>query len=194
MQALNFGPRRWRTIRAFEKNPLVRTSDRVEAIVVVSAIAISLLSASIAGAIGTALYDSRSRIYAEEAQGLRPVSAVVITTRRGTPVAHLSLYTNIVEARWRSEGVEHTDWFSAKVPVRAGDHIDIWVNGKGERVEPTSGFQAAVVAISVALQFWVVVIAVATTLVALVRRLLDRHHDIDWEREIGGLVGRRWVD
>jgi hypothetical protein len=194
MHALSFGPTRWRTIRAFGKNPLVRTSDRVEAIVVVSAIVLSLFAASIAGAIGTAVYDSRSRIYAEEAQRLRPVNAIVTTTRSGVPVARLSLNTNIVEARWRSEGIGHTEWFSPKATVAVGDRIDIWVNDKGQRVERPAGFQAAVAAVCVAVPFWAAVIAVSAALVTLVRRLLDRHHDIDWEREIGVLVSSRWAD
>lgn len=182
---------RWRTVRAFGTNPLIRISDRVEAAVVVSAIAMSLLAASLAGAIGTAVYDSRSRIYAEEVQALRSVSAVVTTTRRGAPVARLTLSTDVVEARWHSEGVGRTEWFSPQSPVTVGDEIDIWVNDKGDRVVPPPGSQAVVVAVCVAVPFWMVVLVIATALVALVRRLLDRHRDLDWEREVEGLAGRR---
>jgi hypothetical protein len=39
MQAFEFTPTRWPFIRAFGANPLVRISDRIEAIVVVSAVA-----------------------------------------------------------------------------------------------------------------------------------------------------------
>jgi hypothetical protein len=191
MQALTFGSMRRRTIRAFGMNPLVRISDRVEAIVVVSAIAISLLAAPVAGAIGTAVHDSRSRIYAVEAHALRPVSAIVTTTRRGALAGRLSMNTNIVEAQWVWEGVGHTEWFRPKASVRVGDQIDIRVNSEGDRVEPPPRFQAVFVAVCVAVPFWAVVIGIAALLAAAVRRLIDHHHDIAWEREIGRLVGSR---
>jgi hypothetical protein len=194
MQTFTFGQTRWRTIRAFGKNPLVRISDRIEAVVVVSAVAISLLAAPVAGAIGTAAYDARSRIYSEEAQTRRPVSAIVTTAARSATVVRPYMGTAIVEARWRSGGVERTESFATKRPAAVGDQIDIWVNDKGERVIQPSHFQAAFEAVCVAVSLWLAMMGVATAMVALVRRLLDRHRDIEWEREIGGLAGRRSAD
>ena len=56
---------RWRFARLFGFNPLVRVRDRVEALVVVLAVVVMLLAVPIAAAVGTAVYDSRSRQYAD---------------------------------------------------------------------------------------------------------------------------------
>ena len=50
---------RWRFVQPFGRHPLVRASDRVEALVLVLAVVVSLLAAPIAAAVGTAVYDSR---------------------------------------------------------------------------------------------------------------------------------------
>ena len=47
-------------VRAFGRNPLVRTSDRIEALLLILAVAVALAAAPIAGAIGTAVYEARS--------------------------------------------------------------------------------------------------------------------------------------
>ena len=103
MQAFTLGPRRWRTVRAFGVNPLVRISDRIEAIVVVSAVATSLLAAPVAGAIGTAVHDARSRVYAEEAHTRQPISAIVTTNGHSAAIARPYPTTAVVQARWRAK-------------------------------------------------------------------------------------------
>ena len=64
---------RWRSMRLFGRNPLIRAGDRVEALVVVFAVVVVLLAAPIAAAVGTAVYDSRSHLYAAQAQNPRTV-------------------------------------------------------------------------------------------------------------------------
>ena len=93
---------RWRFARLFGFNPLVRISDRVEAFVVVLAVVVMLLAVPIAAAVGTAVYDSRSRQYTEQAQ----TSQVVTGTVTGHKVAyHESLGPTItVLARWFAAG------------------------------------------------------------------------------------------
>lgn len=195
MQAFTFSPTRWRTIRAFGANPLVRVSDRIEAVVVVSAVALSLLALPVAGAIGTAVYDARSRIYAEEAHARHPIRAIVTTTRNSAAVARPYLNTTIVHTRWRAAGIEHVGTFRSERAVTVGDQIGIWVNDTGEGVgPPTPASQAAVEAVWVAVPLWLMVIGAATALVAVVRWRLDCRHDSDWEREIGDLADRRWAD
>ena len=195
MQAFKFTPTRWPTIRAFGTNPLVRVSDRIEAIVVVSAVAISLLAGPVAGAIGTTVHDARSRVYAEEAHTRQPVRATVTTTRRGAAVARPYTNTTIVQAGWLAEGIEHAGIFTSKHAVTVGDQIDIWVNDTGERVgPPTPASQAVVEAVWVGVLLWLVVVGAAAAMVAVVRWRLDCRHETDWEREIGGLADRRWAD
>jgi hypothetical protein len=195
MQAFKFTPTRWPIIRAFGANPLVRISDRVEAIVMLSAVAFSLLAAPVAGAIGTTVHDAHSRVYAEEAHTRKPITANVTTTRHNVEVSRPYANTTIVEARWHAEGIEHVDTFGSTHPVTVGDQIDIWVNDSGERVaRPASASQAVVDAVLVGVLLWLVAVGAAAALVAVVRWRLDRHHQADWEREIGSLADRRWAD
>src|SRR4029077_3894617 len=57
---------RWRLAQALGRNPLVRASDRIEVAVMALAVAVSLAAMPIAGAIGTAVRDEQSRVYAAE--------------------------------------------------------------------------------------------------------------------------------
>jgi hypothetical protein len=49
-------PRCWWIVRSFARNSLIRVTDRVESLVVMFAVIVSLVAASIAGAVGTAVY------------------------------------------------------------------------------------------------------------------------------------------
>lgn len=195
MQDVTFGATRWRTIRAFGMNPLIRFSDRIEAMTVVSAVSISILIAPVAGAIGTAVYDDRSRSYAQEAQTGRTQRAIVGATGSDVAVTPSYMDTAIVEARWRSAGIEHTETFSVRGQVAVGDRIDIWINDKGERVRPPPPVSAAITgAVCVAVALCLVVLGAMAALVSLVRRRLDRRRDADWEREISDLIHRTSAD
>ncbi|MET0993627.1 MAG: hypothetical protein ABWY20_05890, partial [Mycobacterium sp.] len=59
---------RWPVLlRLAGRGPLVRTIDRIEALVLVLAVVVSLIAAPIAAAVGTAVYDSSRQAYAEHA-------------------------------------------------------------------------------------------------------------------------------
>jgi hypothetical protein len=179
-------------IRAFGANPLVRISDRFEAIVVVSAVAFSLLAASVAGAIGTTVHYAQSRVYAEEAHTRQPIRAIVTTTRHTAEVAHPQVNTAIIQARWQAAGIEHVDIFRSQRAVTVGDQIDIWVNDTGQRVAPpTPASQAVVDAASFGVLLWLAAVGAAAALVAVVRWRLNCRHETDWEREIEGLADGR---
>lgn len=66
MLTFTLDPRRWPLICAFCRNPLVRVTDRLEALVIVLAIVVSLPAAPSAGAVGTAVYDTRRQQYEAE--------------------------------------------------------------------------------------------------------------------------------
>lgn len=66
MLSFTLDPRRWWLACAFSRNPLVRGTDRVEALVIVLVSVVCLLAAPVAGAVGTAVYDARRQQYAAE--------------------------------------------------------------------------------------------------------------------------------
>jgi len=71
-------------LRLLGRDPLVRTTDRIEALVLVLAVVVSLLAAPITAAVGTAVYDSSRHIYAEQAHTRHTVTATVTRTVRTT--------------------------------------------------------------------------------------------------------------
>jgi hypothetical protein len=80
MYTSTLGLPRWPIVQVFGRNPLVRTSDRVEALVLVLAVVESLLAVPIGAPIGTAVHDSIRHLYAEQAQSRHPVTATVTAT------------------------------------------------------------------------------------------------------------------
>lgn len=125
---------RWLCARLFRRNPLVRIHDRVEALVVVLAVVIALVAVPIAAAVGTRVYDSRSRLYAEQAQNSHVVTAVVTDDK----VIHRESLgqTVTVLARWFDAGTEHAGAVSSPSGVKTGNSIDIWVREDGTHVGP----------------------------------------------------------
>ena len=59
------------------RNPLVRKSDRVEALMLVLVFATALAVTAVAGAIGTAVHDTHARAYAEQSRDRHSVTATV---------------------------------------------------------------------------------------------------------------------
>jgi hypothetical protein len=78
MQTFTLDPSRWWIARIFGRNPLLRGSDRIEALAAMAAIVVSLLMIPFACAAGTAFYDNRTHLYSQEA---RTRHAVIVPTK-----------------------------------------------------------------------------------------------------------------
>ena len=78
MQTFTIGLGRSWWVRLLGRNPLVRTSDRIEVMVLALAVLLTVVAVPIAGAIGTSVYDAHTRVYAEEAQTRHQVTATAI--------------------------------------------------------------------------------------------------------------------
>jgi hypothetical protein len=176
---------RWRFIRLFGRNPLIRASDRVEALVVVFAVLVVLVAAPIAAAVGTAVYDSRSHLHAAQAQNPRTVTATVTGdtfVRRDTLGQMVT-----VPARWFAAGAEHTGTVAAPPGAKTGDSIDIWVAEDGSHTGPPlrTALDAAVAA---AEAIWFGAAMAAAALVAGSRAILNRARHARWQEDFDNLV------
>jgi hypothetical protein len=182
METFTLDPRRWWIARLIGTNPLLRRADRIEALVIVVAVVVSLAALAVAGAVGTGVYDARSRVSAG-AQPRHMVSAMVIDT--GTTIVQPGVTATAVRASWPATDGQATGSFGWDYPVKVGDRIDIWVDSDGNRSSPPSPVsEAAVDAVTVAVVLWFgVVLAVAAT-VAVTHWRLDRVRDADWESDI----------
>jgi hypothetical protein len=188
MQTFAIGPGRWRLARAVGRNPLVRGSDRLEALTVVLAIVAVIVAAAIAGAVGTAVHDSRSRIYLEQASTRHAVTATAIQDST-VPVGPSSNPTTTVRAHWWAAGVEHVATVRSHRAARAGQQLTIWVDNAGDYTSaPAPASQAAVDAIGVAILLWLAVATVAGTATVLLRQGLNRFRFLQWENQFRDLV------
>lgn len=174
--------------RLFGRNPLIRKTDRVEALILVLAVAMSLIAVPIGAAVGTAVHDSRSRLYAEQVQTRRPVTATV--TGESHPRRNLDSPTVTVPARWFAAGTERTGDVTAPLKAKTGDEIEIWVDDRGLPVaRPLNTARDDALVFAVATWWGVSLLAVA--LYARARITLDRLRYARWQQSFDRLVERR---
>jgi hypothetical protein len=169
------------------RHPLVRTTDRIEAAVLVLVVVVSLLTLPIAGALGTAAHESLRHSYAEQADSRHLVDATVgdVASRgKQRPSADVS-----VPATWLLDGVEHTGTVRAAATVEDGDTVQVWVDDTGAQVAaPGSADRAAAEAVTIGLLVWVCTVVTAAALFIVTRRLCDRVRYRRWEKGLHELT------
>jgi hypothetical protein len=178
---------RWPVLlRLLGRDPLVRTTDRIQALVLALAVAVSLLAVPIAAAVGTAVHDSRRHLYAEQTHTRHTVAATVTDV----PVSQQIVRTTItVPARWTAAGAEHTGAVKAQSTIKPGDPTAIWVDSNGAQVPaPAPTIRAAVEAAMGALVIWISVAATAATLFTVTRAVCDRIRFTGWQHDLDSLV------
>jgi hypothetical protein len=178
--AIGLGNRWW--IRALGRNPLVRRSDRIEALVLCLAAVLTVVSIPIAGAIGTFVYEDRTRLYAEEAQNRHQVTATAIED--GSVVMQQRSVSFTAPAAWSAAGRDYSQIVTWSGPVKVGDQQSIWVNSDGVKVGPSSPSRAAADAVAIAINVWLGVAAASAGLVYAVRRGLDHRRHAQWDCEL----------
>jgi multisubunit Na+/H+ antiporter MnhG subunit len=179
--------RGWFT-RLFGRNPLLRSSDRIEALTLILGIVLVLLTAPIAGAVGTAVYSSRTAVYEQQVRTRHAVAATVLADSTSTVRPYSVSFD--VRARWQDRGVQHETVLGWDRPAKAGERLSIWVNDQGDEVGPPTGPNRAVSdAIVAGALLWLSVITVVAAVIGLARFRLDRRRHAEWDRGLRGLVG-----
>lgn len=182
MLTFTLDPRRWWIAGVVGGNPLLRRADRIEALVIMVAIVVSLAALAVAGAVGTSVYDARSRVSAG-AQPQDVVTATVIET--STTMVQPDVLTKAVRASWPVAGGQAMGSFGWDDPVEVGDRIGIWVDGDGNRTSPPPPVsQASIDAVCVAVVLWLGVVLSAAATVAVTHSRFDRVRDAEWESDI----------
>jgi len=188
MQWLTVAWWRWRLAQVRGRNPLVRTSDRIDVAVMALAVVVSLAVIPFALAIGTAVHDENARTYAAQQHDRHKVVATATadsTGGAGNPKGPVA----VVSARWQVGDVENAGAFTWDSPVKDGSDMDIWVDRNGRQVgPPAASWQAGVDAAVAAVGMWLAVTAAAALLVAAVRLGLRRARYAGWNRDMVSLV------
>jgi hypothetical protein len=172
--------------RLFGLNPLVRSTDRVEALLVVLAFAVSILALPVAAAVGTAVHESRAQVYAEQAQTGHKVVATITGEHDGR--RNLSSPTLTAPARWVAAGAEHSGMVAVSRAVKPGDRVDVWVDEQGSPVSRPM-FSALDEAVMAGSALWFGVVIAAAALFGLARIVLDRRRHAGWQRDFDRMVG-----
>ncbi len=97
---------RWPIFGLFRRNPLIRVSDRFEALVMALAVVVSLLAVPVAAAVGTAVHDSRRDVYAQQHHTRHLVTATITDDTAAQNISRTNTAT--MAARWSATGAEHT--------------------------------------------------------------------------------------
>jgi hypothetical protein len=187
MESFVIRPMTWPVLRLFSRNPLMRTSDRIEAAVVTLAGLLVVVAAACAGVIGTMIHDAEAQNYLEQARTRHAVVAIAVDDSK--PAVSSETTASRVYARWQANGVVHADILGWDYAVKAGDPLQIWVDGDGNRADrPTPVERAAADALTAAIVGWLIVALAAAQVVCAVRAHANRMRDAQWEREIRYLV------
>jgi hypothetical protein len=182
-------------IRVVGRNPLVRTSDRVEALLLILLFIAALVVTPVAGAISTAVHDTHAHAYAEQARDRYQITAMVIekpavpAIEDAIAMSEQSQMVVRAAARWRVDGVDHTETLKVDPEAKVADRVNIWVDSGGNRVAaPTPISQAGIDALFVGAASWLALMAGVAGLSALMRAGLTRRRGIGWDRELRMLV------
>jgi hypothetical protein len=179
METFTLDPRCWRIGRIFGRNPLLRRADRIEALVTLVALVVSLIAIPVTGVVGATTHDARERIYAQEASERHAVVATVAYTGIDGAVR------TYVQARWPVAAGERTGSLELSTAAKVGDRTEIWVDEDGNLVDPpTPAWHAVGDAVAAAEATLLIVGIAMTSLLLGVRSRLDRARDAQWEREI----------
>jgi hypothetical protein len=174
-----------RPVRALGRNPLIRVSDRVEALAVLGVFVTALATAPVVIHAATVVNDAGVRTATEQSHTRHSVQAVVVEvsglpTDFGTPDARV---------HWREGTGFRTEQVVSTATTRAGDQMTIWLDGSGKVVAaPLTPGDAKLNAIVAASTMWIVFVVCSIAVALLVRRALDRSRDRAWERELNLLA------
>ncbi|OBF29565.1 hypothetical protein A5724_25015 [Mycobacterium sp. ACS1612] len=164
-------------------NPLVRRSDRIEALVLVLAVLLAVVAIPVAGAVGTSIHEERSRLYAEQAQTRHQVIAKAVGEGQVVP-NHRSV-AFAAEGTWTWAGIAHQGVVPWSDKAKIGDRQSIWIDDHGDYVgPPTSPSRATGEAVAVAFLILLGVAEFAAASVHLIRRRLDDRRSAQWDRDI----------
>ena len=188
MLAFTLDPRRWWITRPLSRNPLLRAADRLEALIILVVIVGWLLVVPITGAVGTAIYDGRHRLYAEEALTRHRVVATVIEGTAETAGDYDGPAS--VRAVWPAAAGERIGSFPFDRSANSGDRLSIWADANGNHVPPpTPMAQAAADALIGALSILLSAIVLTVLVLSVMLHCVNRMRATQWERELRAIKG-----
>jgi len=175
-------------LRVFGRNPLVRSSDRLEAAVIFVAALAVIVMLPIACAVGTAVHESQVLAAAEITATRHQVTAVVTADSVGLSEPYV--VGTQTPVRWMVGNDERTAVVQSREWRKAGESMDIWVDEQGVRTPtPPSSTDQTMVAVFAALLAWSTGLAAGAAMILIVRTWLNHRRYAAWEAEYQDLAG-----
>ncbi|GLZ27932.1 hypothetical protein Lesp02_01220 [Lentzea sp. NBRC 105346] len=181
------------------RNRLAGAGDRVEAAVLIGAVAVALLAVPIAGATGSEIYATQKVQAAGQQQTRHRAQAVLI--ENAPPMIGSAEKGGVVEsapvaAAWRlPDGMTREGTVQAHYGAQAGATLPIWIDDNGDIADPPLTPQgAAINAIILALLLWGGMSGTMAVLYLVVRfvhsRFRLRRWGAEWDRIAPEWTGR----
>lgn len=176
----------WRQLPC-SRSPLMRPSDRAEALIRIAAAAVMLAAIPVAGAAGTAEYSSAQVSIAAENASKTDVAATIsddpVTVVRSDAAGQAIPRTDAT-VTWTYGG--HTGHTVIAVAGHAhrGDTVPVWVDRDGRQTDPPLDADAAASrGIGAGVLLLVAIWSSAVALVVFTHRQILRLHTAEWARE-----------
>ncbi|WP_072691638.1 Rv1733c family protein [Rhodococcus marinonascens] len=180
---------RWWRLAPWNRNPLMRTSDRLDFVATAVMIAFLLMMVPFAAAFGTATYTGLAeRSHAEHQIG-HAESAVLIDDPQQLVVwgtgSRSPQMENRATAQWSApNGTLRSSAVEARSSAQRGDTVDVWVDTYGNVTEePRSATENSAIAVSSALSVWVGAAVVSSLLFFGFRWMNTRSRMRQWDQE-----------
>ena len=183
MDTFTFGMRRNRLLQAMGSNPLVRRSDRIEALSLVAAVLILVIATPFVCAFATSLHDSRAQVYTQEVAHRHP--AIATATEEGELIAASNDVWFTAQARWNAAGQDRVGVVNWPGRAKIGDRQAIWVDDNGQYARPPRPpSRATADAWTIGLVVWFALLDAVAGAYCAIRWRLDARRLAQWDLEI----------
>ncbi|WP_439378348.1 Rv1733c family protein [Amycolatopsis lexingtonensis] len=170
------------------RNPLARTGDRFESLLLLLVIAGAFLAVPFAAAFGSDTYAAQT-VRAEQERATRhPATAVSLASAPSQPYstdgAGAPADQTTVQAAWfDARGARHTGDVLADAGSPAGTRVSVWLDQHGElTTEPLSPATSAADGVFAAILLWVAITGSLAGLYGAGRFVVSRLHSAAWDR------------
>ncbi|WP_433561362.1 Rv1733c family protein [Nocardia sp. CA-151230] len=181
--------RLWR-VRPWNRNPLLRVSDRAEVVLRAVAVVVVAAAVPVAGAVGSVSYTgAQERIAAQDAGKVRVTAIETADAVRMPDSDHYAGNQARYQApvQWNSDGKTETATVDVPGPQVAGATVTVWIkNGQPTRAPARPGAAAAEgigTGLAVLVETW----CAAAATVWFTGTVFDARRYARWEREWRGI-------
>ncbi|NUS42692.1 MAG: hypothetical protein HOQ24_03200 [Mycobacteriaceae bacterium] len=176
----------WR-LCPWHRNPLHRSSDRIEGVVRIFAVLVALVAIPVACSIGTIRYTvAAEHLRAEDAAKTAVTATIVDKPTRPTAIDGAGADPTRSEAvvRWQQNGRSGTAEVSAESTSAVGDPVPVWLGPDGRpTTAPRTSRTAAAEGVSAAVALLALVWTTAAALVWITASLCGIRRNARWDRE-----------